>query len=618
MAVGLKAKLASLRLGEQDLNDFYTKLNAHNAHGQQPNNVFTMFGTKENGQPDFDKLADFITKQEGSKPTDRNSRNNNPGNLVADKSWTGSTDSANLAPEQKNVGYRVYDTPEEGRAGLIHQLQLDYQRMPNASPEAYFKKYDATNPTAYAANARKAAGTPEPTPSENPHPEVDLVAAVKADPTLPDALGKFQPYLNASSDNYEKAIGALGAKDPQAAAKVLSLYGGTSAVRQFDLKTTQEAAQAKTAQKLAQDTAEEDIKASAAGKAEDARLASKAKATEEHAAQLVKGAGDEPPAADGTRPNFIGQIKQSNPTQIPLLQALATGDQKLTTQGLSRPQMADLAAQAQAAYPNLSQATVNDYYDLTKQLQVTKPADAANTAMQHLADFWSTVDKEGVRATFGPLNSFESNYGSKEHQSNVNMYNQAITRAASEVEAAYKNGGASLTDKDKADAHEMFGKGGGGFMGATPSKQKSMAERAMDLLTAKYSSVDGRLADNMPSSETPIQDLMTKEAHAAYRMTHNGQDFDSAAAQRENKTKYGTWYGRRTLDQIKASNGGQAGNGQPQGMTNGQNGSKPATQAAPAAAAAPATQYSHVSASGDYGWDGKAWQKIQKPAAPQQ
>jgi len=617
MGLGIKSKLATYQLSQSNLNDFYDKLNTHDAHGDNgdgttasPKSVFSLFGQDSDGKPNFDKLADFIAQHEGSKPTDRNARNNNPGNLVADKSWTGKIDNVNLPAGQ--TGFRVYDSPDEGHAALLNQLQLDYSRNPNMSPEDFFTKYDKNDATQYAADARKAAGVTAPIPTENPVQAPDLKAAVKADPTLLDALQKFQPFLNASSDNYEKAVGALGTKDPTSAGKILALYGGTNQIRKMDLITTQEQAQAKTAQKVTQDQQEEQIKSDTAYKQEAARIKAKTDADTAHQQQLIGESANEQPDGSGIRQNYLASVVNTQgQAHADLLRAIAEGAQKVTTMGLSRQQTIDLAAEVRAAFPHYDQATANNYYDTQKSLQSTKPLDAANTAIQHLGDFYNTVTKEGYRATNPLLNSFESNYGTPEHKANVNLYNQAITRSASEVEAAYKNGGASLTDKDKEDAKEMFGHGNGGWFAATPSKQAEMAKTAMDLLTAKYSSVDGRLANVMPSSKTPIQDLMTPQAHKAYRDAHDGQDFDAAAQQRENASKYGTWYGRGQLDNIKQTNGGQAGNQQMSGQTNGQTASAPAPKL---------PTFTQMSSSGAFGWDGKQWVDVKtgQPAPPKQ
>jgi hypothetical protein len=575
MATGIKSKLATYGLAQNDLNDFYSKLNNHDAHGDNgdgtsaaPKSVFQMFGQDADGNPNLNNLADFIEKHEGSKPGDRNQRNNNAGNLVADASWTGKTDNANLPAGQ--TPFRVYDSPEEGKAALLKQLQIDYKRTPNMSPEDFFAKYDKNDAATYAADARKAAGVNGPTPTENPLQAPDLAAAIKADPTLLDSIQKFQPFLNASSDNYEKAIGALGAKDPTSAGKILALYGGTNQVRKLDLITTQEQAQAKTAQKIAQDTQEEVLKVKQAGEIQTAKDNAKAADLNKATGQISNDAYTEEPDASGKRPTFIGQLDKVDPGQSSLLKAFATGDQRLSSQGISRPQMAVIAKQAQIAYPNLSSANIEAYNKTMKDLNGQKGGQIpTNTAFQHLADYGNMVKDVGVRGTWNWLNNIDSNYGPQSMQDKLSLYNQAKTRAASEVEAAYKGGGSSLTDKDKEDAKEMFD-GGNHFVNATPSKQYSMAKRAQELLAAKVGSVDGLLANVMPSSETAVQDYMSADAHKAYRDLHDGQDFDSTKNQTDLAKNYGEWYGRKSLDNIRESNGGQAGNGQMQGKTNGQ------------------------------------------------
>lgn len=228
MATNIKSKLGAFNIAQGGINDYYNELNNHNSGASK--SIFSMFN-------DTDSLADFISKTEsGGKPDARSIRNNNPGNLIADASWRGKVDTSNLAPSQKGVGYRVYDTPEEGRQALVRQLELDKSRMPNATPEQYFQKYDAADAPVYAASARKTAGVEAPQPSASPHPPVDLMAAVQKDPTLLNALDKFNPMLEAAKGNYETAIGSLGKQDPQAAGKILGLLGGTTAVQQYDQK----------------------------------------------------------------------------------------------------------------------------------------------------------------------------------------------------------------------------------------------------------------------------------------------------------------------------------------------------------------------------------------------
>lgn len=216
-----KARIGALRIAEGDLSNYYKTLN-NPAEANIP--VWGLF-------PDTDHLADFITHHEGGEPDSRNIRNNNPGNIKA----------TSAAQKQDKDGFRIFDTPEEGRQELIAQLQRDMVRMPNATPEQYFEHYSPNNAPgngpgtseAYAAAARKAAGVEIPAASSEKYKSTDLVAAVKRDPMLADALVKFQAFTNRTG-SYGQAIEELGKTDPQAATRIAELYGGRQAVNQYD------------------------------------------------------------------------------------------------------------------------------------------------------------------------------------------------------------------------------------------------------------------------------------------------------------------------------------------------------------------------------------------------
>lgn len=107
----------------------------------------------------------------------------------------------------------------------------------------------------------------------------NLLDMISKDPTVVDAMEKFQPLLNASGQNYATAIGALGKTDPQAAGKMLALYGGTALVNKFDQQKTDEEDAAKKAAEAAELVRKEraliPVKAATAGAEESARLGAK-------------------------------------------------------------------------------------------------------------------------------------------------------------------------------------------------------------------------------------------------------------------------------------------------------------------------------------------------------
>lgn len=220
MVLNFKAQVAALDLQQQDFDHYGRVVGGQSQVKADPNgSIFKMF-------PDTNKLADFITQHEsGGNPNARNMRNNNPGNLVADASWHGPIDNANLPPGQ--APFRVYSSMTEGKDALLKQLALYQQRDPNQTPEAFFHTYDATNPTAYAQAARAAAGAgPAQALNTSGYQSPDLQKAIAANPGLADTIRRYQAYAANKALSRPQAVAAFSKDDPDGGAIMLNLFGG--------------------------------------------------------------------------------------------------------------------------------------------------------------------------------------------------------------------------------------------------------------------------------------------------------------------------------------------------------------------------------------------------------
>jgi hypothetical protein len=226
MVSNYKAQIAALKLADSDLQESQGLLNGPQPNADPNASIFNMYGSPEH-------LADFISNHEGNKPGDRNTRNNNPGNLVADTSWSGPIDDKNLPPGQ--LPFRIYATPEQGRQALIKQIQLEQDRNPNMTPEEFFQKYDAADAPSYAAAARQNAGAgPAANIAVQGTKAPDLSTALATNPSLKQYLREFQPYRVNTKGSLQEAIQAYGKKNPDGAAQITKLYGGDKAVQQID------------------------------------------------------------------------------------------------------------------------------------------------------------------------------------------------------------------------------------------------------------------------------------------------------------------------------------------------------------------------------------------------
>lgn len=333
---------------------------------------------------------------------------------------------------------------------------------------------------------------------------INLVDAVKDDPTLIGALERFQPLLNATGGNYEHAIGELGKTNPQSAGKVLALYGGSTAVRQYDqMQTDEDAAQKKRAQ-LAETVAEQraliPVRAAQAGAEETARGRAKAQVDRETSEQGLAAAQNEQPV-NGVRYGYLQSLPAD---EAAMIQAIGEGRSRLSDYAAGRKDGAQIIRQVATAYPDFDKSKVDAYFKTRTEFtsgKTSKGISALNTALSHLNTMYQNVSWEATTPVISGLAQTAGNQS-------VTDYRTAQAQVAKEIETAYKNG--ALTDKDSADAKALLS-------ASTPMEARAKAKSLVHLLDGKLTAYDHQLAVSRPSSVVQPLDIMSDEAKSAYQ-----------------------------------------------------------------------------------------------------
>lgn len=419
----------------------------------------------------------------------------------------------------------------------------------------------------------------------------DLAAAVKDDQTLGDALLKFEPLLNATGRNYEKAIGELGAKDPQSAAKILSLYGGTDNVRKFDQTQTDADEQAKkTADRDAQfDTIDTEGKANAVladptkfsddtvsaahkfvqeqNNTKVGEAGSEARAREQATIDVdkangiplkgqksgklteainnpdIQGIKDDPneQPVNGVRQGYFNQLNSIDPNVASLVKSLGEGRTVMSNYGLARGDGQVLASILTRAYPDYDQTKAPSYEKARASFTSGKDktqVDGLNTAFMHVDRAYSNA---GSELAVIPGNKIYADY------------QEDTGRLKEEINNAYTSG--VLHDEERKSMSSRLDS-------TLPWVRKEAIKEVTKLMGDKATQMQRDWQRAKPSSAVPDFSLISPEAQSAFKnVTGIGID------------QHGIVGG--------GSQSGSAGSGQ--------------------------SQFSHVSASGKFGWDGTKW-----------
>lgn len=244
MYLGLKSKATAFELAQKDLNDYSEAMSKAVEDGNVPMAMPTMKNPTlqamiDNAATKYNvpkAIARAVANQEGADP-----------NGVSSKGAIGVMQlMPNTAAELGVTDPRNPQANIDGGVRYLSQLLNQYHGNVKLALAAYNagpgKVTDGVpnipETQNYVDSILKAVGMDGSQAiqagDKDAFKPVNLTDAVRKDPALVNALEAFQPLLNATGHNYEKAIGELGAKDPQAAGKILQLYGGNGAVHAFD------------------------------------------------------------------------------------------------------------------------------------------------------------------------------------------------------------------------------------------------------------------------------------------------------------------------------------------------------------------------------------------------
>jgi hypothetical protein len=434
---------------------------------------------------------------------------------------------------------------------------------------------------------------------------------VSKDPTLLKAMDKFQPLLMAAKGDIGKAIGELAAggqgrqPNPNAAGKIMNLYGGSGMVQQYDQKVLLEKdVQKKTAEKRAaydgalntqtaesimadkEATPEQKERAQTFLKTDSHREIStavakagaeatartqaeinvkkangiplfggKGGATEDDAAlldpklaPLVQDAGNYN-TPTGTNEKFLAALNQTDPGLASMVKAYSNGMDVQSYYAAVKRFGAKVNAAIHAYDPSFN-ASMMRAYDKTMQEnsaagKMGKTNAAASTAIEHLGALYHAY---GLKAASGLSGDYDTSL------------NQASTETASMYANGNKPGEDEIKHTREALDHPV---------NANKGRQAAIktAKEAMDKIEENFNQYD----KDLPSGIKRVGPLSPKAAKAYQEMT--GEKVDP-----------------------KLVNWGAGG----KGVHN--------ATVAPQQSQTP--QFSHVSASGKFGWDGAKWVPI--------
>lgn len=392
-----------------------------------------------------------------------------------------------------------------------------------------------------------------------------IAATMEKDKVDPGTVGAFRSLIPQEAIDASKAQrDAVAAKNKQSdSLQTIDTLNKAQTIL-ADPKSYTPQQQAAASHFLHSDVATAAQKAGAEAAARtNAELYAKDKFDRSKTQQATLDAAQEAPV-NGVRSNYLATLGANDPGHAALVKSVGEGTNLTAVQGINRPNMAPLLQEVMAAYPNFNQKDVINYYATTKDVARAKDVTAANTALEHLGDTFDAVKRAGVKAFIPGVAGAESAMGNKD----VNDVQQGIARARTELEQAYKATG--LTDQDAKHAVDTL-------KFRTPNEAEQSIKTATNLLRARYNAIDNKIARNMPSNAVGVTDVMSDEAHKAYK---NIMGTDANVTQEQQRNTNQQWAGRNNVPVLKSQ--------------------------------APTPI---LSQSGNFIWDGKQWQPYTAPKA---
>jgi hypothetical protein len=354
-------------------------------------------------------------------------------------------------------------------------------------------------------------------------PNVNLVQAIDANPSLRGALQSFTSRLNATGHNYQLAVADLAKTDPDSAAAIVNLYGGSNNLKAFDQQQAKADEERQPIATLAQaEGIATDPNASAQRKAQAqsflkvhqrdaaneayADADARANATIREQEVAFGGGSGTGSNSSGTGPNTstaapvtvnTNSLNSLPPALRATVEAVGEGRQAPPTR-TSKDGMRLLNAVNQA-YPSYDASRYTDYAATRKDFTSGKTATqitALNTALGHLNDM---VNSASYSSTLPGVAPVERLFGNQ----NAINYDSARNNLISELNKAYDAGG--LTNEELTRWSGMVNSW-------TPAAARARGASLVTLLGAKLDGLQNQWNNGAPPGAVAQVRIVTPAA----------------------------------------------------------------------------------------------------------
>lgn len=382
----------------------------------------------------------------------------------------------------------------------------------------------------------------------------DLIDAVKKDRTLTDAFEKFQPLLAATGNDYGKAIGELAAggqgrqPNPQAAGKILNLYGGSDMVHKFDEDQANEKEQQKkttdkraaydgalntqTAESIMSDTnatseqkqraqaflktdqnREVNMAATKAGVEARARTQGEIDTKKANGIPLssgntkvgdmikdpnVQGIGLDPNEknlTNGVNTTYLDQLRGANPSLAALIEQIGSGQQMQSAYALAKNDGQVLGSMVARAFPNYQFQKADAFGHAYKSFTSGKDKDqieAGNTTYRHLSALFDAAGNTLLIPGSDAKADFDV----------------TADKALEEIHGAYTPG---------VQHQEQYDRASQGVKSPFPWVRQEAVKKMAELLSDKSGEKQNSYRRVKPTDKIPDFNIISPDAQAAFK-----------------------------------------------------------------------------------------------------
>jgi hypothetical protein len=354
---------------------------------------------------------------------------------------------------------------------------------------------------------------------------------VQKDPSITAAIDKFQPLLAATGGDYSKALGELGSggqgrkADPQAAGRIMQLYGGTEAIQKYSQQQAKAKADAATQAAVDREKALAPVKegekragvataVAQAGREEEARTQAAIDVKKRNGIPITGTSGSvkdmikdpnvvsitsdpaEAHLTDGVNTTYLDKLRTANPNLAALVDQIGNGQQMLSAYGLAKNDGQVLGSMVARAYPDYqfqkAEAFKKAYTSYTAGADKDQ-IEHANNTYEHLA---RAFDAAADPSSYNPLSSSNTDY------------NVAVDRAMDEIHGAYSKGVQHVEEFNRAKEN---------MKSVIPWKRQEGFRQAALLLSDKSAEKQNSYRRAKPTSKLPDFEIISPDAQAAFQ-----------------------------------------------------------------------------------------------------